>query len=298
MVNVIRKYLEYLEQERNYSEHTILAYEGDLIQFHQFLAEQHVASFREVRKNTLREYLGLLLDGGISKRTVARKIAAIRSFFRFLKKTGEITANIAVTLTPPKFEKRLPAYFQEHHMERILDQPDRTTVRGKRDAVVLEVLYSCGLRRGELVNLDIKDFDLHNETVRVKGKGRKERIIPVGKKALKAIAAYLEARADSESGKPLDKSRVPLLISDKGERILPDAVNRIVRKYIERIADTEHKSPHTIRHSFATHLLNRGADLRAVKELLGHESLSTTQIYTHVSTDRIKKIYKQSHPKA
>jgi len=298
MEKTIRKYLEYLDEERNYSEHTVLAYESDLLQFYQFLADSDISSFRDVRKQTLRAYLALLLDGGISKRTIARKIAALRSFFKFLKKAGVISSNIALTLAPPKFEKRLPTYFDERHMEEILAQPDRTTLTGMRDAAILEILYSCGLRRSELVNLNIEDIDRHQETIRVKGKGKKERIVPVGKKALKATAEYLETRSRSETSKRADHGAGAVFVSDKGTRISPDMVNRIVRKYIERIADTERKSPHTIRHSFATHLLNRGADLRAVKELLGHESLSTTQVYTHVSTDRIKKVYRQSHPKA
>jgi tyrosine recombinase XerC len=293
MHTLIRSYLDYLDAERNYSSHTLQAYEHDLHQFLQFLQSHKIPSFNSVERENLRSYFRMLVEGGAGKRTVARKIASLRSFFKFLRRKGFLQSNPTLSLVTPKAERRLPVYLDEGAAERMLELPDNTTDAGRKEAAILELLYSTGMRVSELVNLNKKDVNFENGTVLVRGKGRKERILPLGEKASRAIKRYLKDNARSEEG-----SEAPLFLGARGGRTYPVAIARIVGAYIGRISEIEKKSPHVIRHSFATHMLNRGADLRAVKELLGHESLSTTQVYTHVSTERMKKVYRQSHPKA
>jgi integrase/recombinase XerC len=293
MHTLIRSYLDYLDAERNYSSHTLQAYDHDLHQFLQFLQSHKISSFNSVERENLRSYFRMLVEGGAGKRTVARKIASLRSFFKFLRRKGFVQSNPTLSLVTPKAERRLPVYLDEGAAKRMLDLPDHTTDKGRKEAAILELLYSTGMRVSELVNLNKKDVNFENGTVLVLGKGRKERILPLGEKASRAIKRYLKDKARSEGD-----SEAPLFLGSRGGRTYPVAIARIVRAYIGRISEIEKKSPHVIRHSFATHMLNRGADLRAVKELLGHESLSTTQVYTHVSTERMKKVYRQSHPKA
>lgn len=290
MHTMIRAYLEYLDGERNYSHHTIVAYEQDLRQFSDYLTSAGFTSFSRVRKDALRGFVSMLMQSGISRKTVARKTASLRSFFKFLRHRGSIQTNPTLGLATPKLEKKLPVYLDEHSAERMLDRPDRATSDGKRDAAILELFYGTGIRLGELIGLNIGDADLAEGTLRVRGKGRKERVVPIGRKASAALKRYL---ADRDGG-----SSDPLFVLHSGKRCYPRWVSRMVTKYISAVSELEKRSPHVLRHSFATHLLNNGADLRAVKELLGHESLSTTQLYTHVSTERLKKIYRQSHPKA
>jgi integrase/recombinase XerC len=292
----VRLYLEYLERERGYSVHTLQAYENDLTQFNLFLDGQGISSVQNIKKRTVRSFLGSLLENGSTKRTVARKAACLRSFFKFLQRRDIIRENPTLTLVNPKMEKRLPTYIDEATMQSALEFTDDNP-QGIRDGAIMELLYSTGIRRGELVSLKMNDLDFARKTLKVYGKGKKQRIVPVGSKAIEAVHRYVKSRQSTEliGGK---RERQPLFKTTNGKALYPVAVNRIVRKYLDRVSEVEKKSPHVIRHSFATHLLNRGADLLAVKEFLGHESLSTTQIYTHVSTDRMKKVYRRSHPKA
>jgi len=293
MHTMIRAYEEYLGAERNYSSHTLEAYRNDLDQLASFLSSRNIHAWSDVHRETLRVYLRTLVEGGVSKKSVARKVASLRSFFKFLRRRNVISSNPALTLISPKLERRLPVYLDEGAAEEMLSLPDRSDVDGKRDAAILELFYSTGMRLSELVGLNVRDMDFAAGTVKVRGKGRKERILPVGKKAVSAVRDYLEARTNQRQD-----PGSPLFCSSSGKRTYPMAVTRLVKRYIKRVSEIEKQSPHVIRHSFATHMLNRGADLRAVKELLGHESLSTTQVYTHVSTERMKKVYRQSHPKA
>lgn len=290
MHTTVRAYLEHLEGERRYSPHTILAYERELTRLLSFLSSQSITSPDQVRRDDLRAFLAVLADAGLSRKSVARSVASLRSFFRYLRRRGTITANPALTLKAPKQERKLPSYLDEQAMDRMLALPDRTTDAGRREAAILEVLYGTGIRLSELIGLNVGDLDRGQATLRIRGKGSKERIVPVGRKALEAIEA-----CGATAGRA---ARDPLLTRADGSRWYPEGVGRIVRRYITRVSEVERKSPHTLRHTFATHLLNRGADLRAVKELLGHESLSTTQLYTHVTTERLKKIYRASHPRA
>lgn len=298
MEKVVRNFLEYLETERNYSAHTILSYETDLLNLVQFLRHKRIHSFNQVHKESLRAFIGFLLDKGFSQRSVARKIAALRSFFKYLRRQNIVDGNPALVLVTPKIGKPLPTFLDEQTVGHLLASPDQTTLKGKRDVAILELFYSTGIRLNELINLDINDVKKDEGLIKVKGKGRKERIIPIGRKALVAINEYLAARDRIVSVSQQVSEKRPLFVNEKGRRFYPQAIGRMVRRYIGMISEIEKKSPHVLRHTFATHLLNRGADLRAVKELLGHESLSTTQVYTHISAARMKKVYDDSHPKA
>jgi len=295
------RFLEYLRRERNASAHTIAAYEDDLKQFLEYLVRCSPPSglpFAEIDHHCLRGFMGTLVSRDYSKRSIARKVACLRSFFRFAHRSGFITRNPALNIASPKLPRELPDYLGEEAINDLMKQPDRSTPLGMRDAAILELLYSTGMRLGELIGLSPGDMDLEGNTVKVTGKGSKERIIPLGAAAVWALRAYLRVRASLVSGHTEGKGGDPLFLTVRGHRVNPKGINLLMNRYIGAVSDIRKKSPHVLRHTFATHLLNRGADLRAVKEMLGHESLSTTQIYTHVSVERLKKVYSQAHPKA
>jgi len=301
MDNHVSAFLRYLRRERNYSPNTMSSYEDDLRAFADFL-QRHFEGRRfnpsSVDHVTIRLFLGDLLDQGFSKPSIARKLACLKSFFKFLHRTGVVNNNPAFNVVSPKLDKRLPQFLDEGTINRLMDQPDRSTPEGLRDAAILELFYSTGIRLSELINLDPSDIDDRNGTIKVTGKGSKQRIVPYGRKAREALRSYLPQRHKIASGTKTDGRLLALFITRTGKRMNPKGINVLVNAYIGRVSEISKKSPHVLRHTFATHLLNRGADLRAVKELLGHESLSTTQVYTHVSVDRLKKIYAQAHPKA
>jgi integrase/recombinase XerC len=297
----IRTFLQYIRQERNYSIHTVASYEDDLRQFSDFLQrhfENRPNMLGEIDHLTIRLFLGDLLEQDFSKSSIARKLAALKSFFRYLHKVHDVKQNPALNVASPKLEKRLPQYLDEATVQRLMAQPDRSTTQGLRDAAILELFYSTGVRLSELIGLQLCDVDFRNTTVKVTGKGSKQRIIPFGRHAKAALERYLEERSHLVKMRKGGAEAETVFLSMRGKRMNPKGVNILVSKYIGNVSEIEKKSPHVLRHTFATHLLNRGADLRAVKELLGHESLSTTQVYTHVSVDRLKKVYAQAHPKA
>lgn len=298
MEKIVRSYLEYLEIERNYSAHTIISYETDLLRLAQFLRREGINSFENVHKESLRAFIASLLDGGFSQRSVARKIASMRSFFKYLQRQKIIDGNPALVLITPKVGKRLPSFLDEESVQRLILSPDRSSPGGKRDTAILELFYSTGIRLSELIGLNIGDLKQKEGLVKIRGKGRKERIVPVGRKAMQAIDEYLSGEQERLAKLHVKVDDRPLFVIREGRRMYPQAVGRMVRKYIGMVSEVEKKSPHILRHSFATHMLNHGADIRAVKELLGHESLSTTQVYTHVSSTRMKKVYEDAHPKA
>jgi integrase/recombinase XerC len=290
-------FLESLAHGRNFSPRTIEAYRLDLRQFEAFLLEAgsgRPADVADVDLKLLRRFLGEMMDRGLSAASVARKAATLKSFFRFMRKKGIVAADPASLLSPPRLPKRLPRYLDEDAARRLMEQPDRTTPAGSRDAAILELCYSTGIRLSELLGLRAADIDLSRRTVSVLGKGRKQRIVPFGESAGAAIRHYASKRGEllPERGGPVE-----FFLSARGKRMQPKGVNVLVNRYIGAVADLEKKSPHVLRHTFATHLLNRGADLQAVRELLGHASLSTTQVYTHVSIDRLKRVYAQAHPR-
>jgi integrase/recombinase XerC len=290
-----QQFLAYLRDERNYSPNTVAAYEDDLRDFRAFLGEE--GDLREVDHARIRAYLGALLERGFSRTSVARKLACLKSFFKYLHRTGTLPSNPAHWVATPKLPRRIPHFLDEETVTRLMEQPDRTDPEGIRDAAILELLYSSGIRLSELLALRAGDLDLRGATAKVTGKGNKQRIVPLGRQARGALAAYLEVR-----GKLLARagSRDPgrLFVTARAKPMSPKGVNLLMNRYISRVSEIEKKSPHVLRHSCATHLLNHGADLEAVRELLGHESLSTTQIYTHVSVDRLKQIYARAHPRA
>lgn len=301
MTDLQKKFLTYLRAERNYSPHTIAAYEDDLNSFRAFLtrltgeAEPEAAA---VDHGTVRAYLGSLLEEGYARKSAARKLACLKSFFRFCHRAGLIAANPTALISAPKLERRLPQVLDESTVERLMRQPDRSNAEGIRDAAILELIYGTGMRLGELLKLRPGDVDLHGRTVKVRGKGSKDRILPLGRPAMDAMRAYLDQRSKLLSLERGAHRPEELFLSVRGKAMSPKGVNILMNRYIARVSEIEKKSPHILRHSCATHLLNRGADLQAVRELLGHESLSTTQIYTQVSVERLKSIYTRAHPKA
>jgi integrase/recombinase XerC len=289
MANVARyidKFISYLEIEKNYSVHTVLNYKLDLREFGIFLQEKPLESVEYI---TLRKFLAYLKSRNLKSRTLARKVSSLKSFYRFLCREGYLKVNPSLLLSLPKLDKTLPKFLTEAQIIKLIESPDVSTPLGRRDRALLETLYSTGMRIGELVRLDVDDIDFISGVVKVFGKGRKERLLPIGQSALRAIRAYLDARENQ--GKELFLNKNSTRLTDRG-------VRNILNKYIRITSLKQNVSPHTLRHSFATHLLNRGADLRSIQELLGHVNLSTTQIYTHLSTERLKVIYDKTHPHA
>ena len=287
------KFLRYLRDEKNYSKHTVLAYGNDLKEFYTFLNGAPLAGADTL---FLRKYLAAAREKGLAKRTVARRMAVLRTFFRFLKREGHFKQSPVSGLRGPKLEKPLPKVMDEDEAFALLEAP-KNDLAGLRDRALFETLYSTGMRVSELVGMDEDDVDFIGGVCRVMGKGAKERLCPIGNKALLAIRAYLTLR---EKESP-EKSRALFLSHSnrgRGVRLTDRSVRRFINRYVSSASRREGVSPHTLRHSFATHLLNRGADLRVVQELLGHVNLSTTQIYTHVSTQRLKDAYDKAHPRA
>ena len=289
----IDKFINYLRVERNASNHTITNYRIDLSRFSAFLGEKEIASVDHL---ALRRFLAELRSKNYSKRTIARKLASLRSFFKFLYREGYIKTNPISAIQTPKLEKKLPVFLDVNKVVRLIQSPPDNNTRGLRDRAILETLYSTGARVSELVGLDIGDVDFISGVIKVLGKGSKERIVPIGEPAIAAIRRYIDKRGQGPAARNKDKDAVFLNKSDR--RLTDRSVRRIIDKYIRLCSITEHISPHSLRHSFATHLLDRGADLRSVQELLGHMNLSTTQIYTHVTTERLKSVYDKAHPRA
>lgn len=290
---LVSEFCAYLETERNVSPHTCVAYRTDLNHLIQFVNNERGdgAQVEALDHLLLRRYLGSL-SRSMKKSSIGRKLAAIRSFFRYLIRVGVISHNPAELIVTPKKEKRLPFHLNIDQAASLMEAPHPQDAQSLRDRAVLELLYSSGLRVSELTALDSDDVDLLAGTVRVTGKGNKERIVPVGSQALTAVQSYLEERG------VIRGSGVPLFLNTRGERINRRSVARIVDAHVLKIAAFKRISPHTLRHTFATHMLEGGADLRAIQEMLGHASLSTTQKYTHVSIDRLMEVYDKAHPKA
>jgi integrase/recombinase XerC len=291
--NHIDAFLGYLTAEKNFSRHTVAAYTHDLGQFLDFLVARSGGKDPDpsgIDHRTLRLYLGELSDRGIGKRSVARKLAALRSFFRFLVRKGRLAANPALNLVTPKLPTKLPVFIDEPAVARMMEMPDASTASGVRDRAILELLYGTGIRVSELTGLEVAGVDRRGRTIKVRGKGSKDRILPLGASAATALGSYLATRKGAASG--------PVFVNGRGAALDRRQVYRVVHRYLGLVSEIDRLSPHVLRHTFATHLLNNGADLRAVKELLGHESLSTTQLYTHVTVDKLKRIYNQAHPKA
>ncbi len=286
----IQKFITYLKVEKNSSHHTLINYQIDLKDFNGSIKQKPLES---ITHTDVRLFLARMKEKNFAKRSVARKMATLRSFFRFLCREGYIKANPATGLQTPKIEKKLPLFLDTNQVVRLIESPDTSDVYGMRDRAILETFYSSGIRVSELVGLDKDRVDFISGVLKVYGKGKKERLAPVGDKALKAMRGYIEK---VDAAKIKDKKAI--FLNKSGRRMSDRAVRRVVDKYIRKTSLNENISPHSLRHSFATHLLDRGADLRSVQELLGHANLSTTQIYTHVSTERLKTVYEKVHPRA
>jgi integrase/recombinase XerC len=299
MKDHLREFLDYLKLNRNASDHTVEAYEGDLSQFLGFTSARLEKARAELEPSDLdlpsiRAFMAELYKQGQSRASVARKLSALRTFVRFLKREGWIENDPAALAVSPKREVKIPAHLSVDEMTRLLEIPDVTDALGRRDRAILELFYASGLRLSELVGLDLEDVNLSGRIVRVLGKGAKERLVPFNDSTKKALRAWLQDRAVLATDKQVDA----VFVNFRGTRLTGRSVQRLVAKYVAACSTRFGISPHALRHSFATHLLQRGADLRAIQELLGHVQLSTTQRYTHVNAAQLLEVYRKSHPRA
>ncbi|MCU1266610.1 MAG: Site-specific recombinase XerD [Acidobacteria bacterium] len=300
------QFLEHLRYERNVSEHTLRNYQSDLEQFRDYLAPADPQTGRRKEPNikqidhlTIREWMATLHSAQKKKSSVARKLAALRTFFQFLVREGVVELNPAKLVSTPRLEKKLPKHLSVEDAIRFIETPDLETDLGRRDRAMLELLYATGVRVSELTKLNVHDIDFNNKLIRVIGKRRKERIVPFGDPSQEALLNYLAIRAQFLNQAPVSlREPEALFLNYQGTRITTRSVGRMVEKYIRVCAGMHDLSPHALRHSFATHLLDSGADLRDIQELLGHARLSTTQIYTHVSMEKLIEVYDKAHPKA
>jgi len=297
----INSYISFLKNEKNYSNNTIISYKNDLLQLLNYLEDYKILkrnNMQYIDRSIMRKYIVYLKKSNYSARSISRKISTIRSFFNFLSREGIIKINPTINLITPKIDKKLPYFLYLQEINKLIETPPRHTLLGIRDRAILELLYGTGMRVGELVNLNIHDIDLYEKTVRVFGKGSKERILPLGNPSIDAIQEYLTSRNLFIKNIAINRNdQYAFLLNRFGGRLSVRSIRRIIIKYMKMAGLNKKISPHVLRHSFATHLLGGGADLRSVQELLGHESLSTTQIYTHITKERLKIIYKKSHPR-
>lgn len=288
-------FYQYLALERRFSPHTLAAYQNDLRNFIEYVTQQQcLTSVAEVRHSHIRAWAATQMQTGMSARSVNRRLSCLHTYFHFLKKRGWIDSDPMKKVVAPKTGKRLPVFLQEHQLATLFSHIEfGSDYAGARDRLMLEVLYATGIRRGELVELKRSDIDAGRMSLRIQGKGGKERLVPFARYLLDLLNAYLDirARAFPATAEPW------LFLNNKGEKIAPGSVYYAVRKYLSQVTTAEQRSPHVLRHSFATHLSNRGADLNAIKELLGHANLAATQVYTHNSIGRLIEVYEQAHPK-
>lgn len=295
MKKELAEFLDFLRYQKNASSHTISSYRRDLIQLAEYL-EERKARLRDIDNVVLRGFLARLHQRGNKKSTMARKLASIRSFLQFCLRKGWLEDNPARVMSTPKQEKHVPSFLSEEEMSHFLDLPQKPDdVLGMRDRALMELLYATGIRVSELVGMDVDDINILERLIRVKGKGKKERLLPFGRKAEESLRPYIRLRPTINKGKIEAK---PLFLNYRGERLTARSVERIVDKYLHRAALKRKISPHSLRHSFASHLLSRGADLRVIQELLGHESLATTQKYTHIDLRELLETYRRSHPRS
>jgi len=291
---MIDTFLKYLRFEKRYSEHTLTAYRKDLTQLEIFLSEEFETSdFKEVQHAHLRNWMVNLMESGLEPKSVNRKMASVKAFYKFLLAREYVASNPTGRLKSLKVDKKLPSFVRESEMITLLDQIEFSRdFFGARDRLILELLYATGIRLTELINLSDPDVNLYQGSIKVLGKRNKERVIPMAEFIVKSIKGYQQLR-NAEFGY-CDY----LLVTDSGNKLYPMMVYRIVKKYLDQVTTIAKRSPHVLRHTFATHLLNKGADLNAVKDLLGHTSLAATQVYTHNSMEKLKSVFDQAHPKA
>ncbi len=295
MQEVFNKYINYLEVERNVSPYTVRNYTADLLGFFTFLRGKRITSLQEVDKHTLRDYLFRLTEQGLVKASIARKLSAIRSFYRYLLREEMVSTSPVAATSSPKLDRRLPSFLTIEEVVRLLEAPDSATPQGQRDRALMELLYASGLRVSELVKLNLEQVNLDSSEIRVWGKGSKERMVLMGKPAVETLTAYLSQGRTELLDK---KSGSALFLNRDGQRLTERGVQKILERYTKIAGLNKRVHPHMLRHTFATHLLDGGADLRVVQELLGHANLSSTQIYTHVSKSQARKVYLSAHPMA
>ncbi len=294
MPEAFDRFIEYLTAERNASRYTVRNYDADLHGFFRFMGEAGIGSLDEVNKDVIRDYLGQLMERGFARTSIARKLSAVRSFYRYLQREELVSISPAATISSPKLDRRLPVFLSLEEAVRLIEAPDLSTPSGLRDRAFLELLYASGLRVSELVSLNMDQVNLEIREIRVWGKGAKERIVMMGDPAANALAAYVDrGRPTFAAG-----STPALFLNQDGGRLTVRSIQSFVRAYARMAGIEKDVHPHMVRHTFATHLLNGGADLRVVQELLGHASLSSTQIYTHVSRAQAKRVYLAAHPLA
>ena len=291
----MNEFLQYMLLAKNASPHTVENYRQDIEQFNNFLEQQQIEDFAAVSYLNIRSFLGELHAKEYSKRTIARKLSALRSFYAYLHKEGKVLTTPFQWIRTPKREKRLPSFLYVNEIQELLLQPDAQHPLGIRDLAMLECLYGSGLRVSELIGLNLQDVDMKLGVALVMGKGSKERYVPMGEPALLRVQQYV-SNFRPQLVKNLQEKA--LFVNYRGTRLSDRSVRRVLDKYLNQMADIQHISPHSLRHSFATHMLEAGADLRSVQELLGHEHISTTQIYTHITRDHLQTIYNRSHPRA
>ncbi len=295
--DAISKFLIYCESEKSYSKHTLETYSIALNQFYDFLKEefQEVPEIEEIQLNDIRPFLGWLADQGKNNKSIKLKISAVKSFFKFCMKKELIETNPTSLIPSPKNEKKLPSFLLKDEIENLLNELNDGSLESMRNIALVELIYSSGLRISEALNLKLNDLNFYDKTVKVLGKGNKERIIPVGEKAIVALKIWMKARLAYLEEKVISNI---IFIAKSGNKLNPSVAYRFINKAMNKVTESRQKSPHILRHSFATHLMDNGAEISAVSEMLGHSSLSTTQVYTHVSIERLKEAYKKAHPKA
>jgi integrase/recombinase XerC len=290
----IDDFLKYIEAEKRYAGHTIKAYQNDLSQFHAFCQETDREGV-DLNYKAIRSWVVFLMDSGYSSRTVHRKLTTLSTYCKYLIKEGQLDSNPLELVLKPKLNKRVPAFVEEGKLDLLLDEFDfGEDFTGRRNRLVLDLLYQTGMRRSELIGLTTGSVNREGKSVKVSGKRGKERIIPLNEELLQALERYLIIRKEVVESKTTDR----LLVTEKGEPVYDKLVYRIVNRYLSLVTTLDKRSPHVLRHTFATHMLNRGADLNAIKELLGHANLSATQVYTHNTYKKLKSIYNQAHPRA
>ena len=294
MKELLNKFLNYINIEKRYSSYTVINYENDLNTFFSYLNIETITSLNEVDYKIIRNYLVYLYDKNYSKASISRHISSLRSFYKYLLKEGYIKDNPMIFISNPKQDKKLPKFLYEEEVEKIFSYPDLSNPKGIREEAILEFLYSTGVRASELCNTKIKDISFSERKIKILGKGSKERYVLYGKRLEDILNLYLE------KSRPffLKEDSPYLFLNDSGGQLHDRRVRTIIDNLLKKHASKIHISPHMLRHSFATHMLNNGADLRSVQELLGHEDLSTTQIYTHISNERLRNVYLNAHPRA
>ncbi len=291
---IVHTFFQYLEFEKRFSPHTLTAYKGDLGQFTDFLKSNYeITSEKEVTPQHIRSWMVQLMQQGVSPRSVNRKLSSLKTYFKFLKKRGQLTTNPMSKIIAPKSSRKLPVFVHKDKIDLLFEKVDfGQGYEGSRDRTILELLYATGMRRSELIGLKVNDISFENNYLKVLGKGNKERLLPLNQKIDQVLKQYLEVR-----NQHFPKG-THLFLTKKGAPLYPKLVYNLVKRHLSAVTTLEQRSPHVMRHTFATHLSDNGADLNAIKELLGHANLSATQIYTHNSIEKLKKVYEQAHPKA